>query len=407
MTLVVFGLTYLFLAIGKVPGLRTDRAGIALIGAASMLCVGLVGFDEAFSPMFLDYKVIVLLFGLMVLVGVLRLEGLFERLESLLDVGSSRRLLALTIGLGGALSAFLVNDIICVAFTPLVLGQCRRRGYNPLPHLIGLAMASNLGSAAAITGNPQNMYIGINSGISYLRFMAKLGPVAVLSLGLAYLLITWIYGNQLAGQGLTPEASDENKRILRSIPVMPTLIAVVAVLLFFSLPTTALPLVALGAAAVSTMSRTPPGKLFAQVDWPLLVLFAGLFIVVGGFRKHVLPIWGVTEWAWLRDEPLLALSGLSVVLSNLVSNVPAVMLFKDVIAAMPEDRRETAWLALSLSSTLAGNLTVLGSVANLIVVEGARREGVNVSFMQYARVGVPLTLLTLVIGIGWLALMRY
>ncbi|MFQ3593932.1 MAG: SLC13 family permease, partial [Gemmataceae bacterium] len=189
LVLVVFVVTYVLLALGRIPGLKTDRAGIALLGAASVLGLGLLSFEQAFSAQVMDYKTLVLLFGLMIVVGAVRLGGLFARAERLLRIARTpMALLAGTIMLAGVLSAFLVNDIICVAFTPLLLAECRRRGYDPLPHLLGLATGSNIGSAAAITGNPQNMYIGANSGIGYLRFLIKLGPPALLSLLVAFLL---------------------------------------------------------------------------------------------------------------------------------------------------------------------------------------------------------------------------
>jgi Na+/H+ antiporter NhaD/arsenite permease-like protein len=165
-------------------------------------------------------------------------------------------------------------------------------------------------------------------------------------------------------------------------------------------------LVALGAAAILLLDRVEPKKVYAHIDWSLLVMFAGLFVVVKAFEVQVLAKSGVAAWA-ARADPIWLLSGLSAVLSNLVSNVPAVLLFKPVIPAMPEAVQETAWLALAASSTFAGNLTILGSVANLIVVEQARKEGVAIGFWDYCRVGIPVTLMTLLTGAGWLTLARY
>lgn len=406
LTLAIFIVTYVLLAVGRIPGLKTDRAGIALLGAASLLASGLLSFDQAFSAAVMDYKTLVLLFGLMVVVGAVRLGGLFDRAQRLLRVASSAHaLLAGVLVLAGVLSAFLVNDIICVAFTPLLLAECRRRGYDPLPHLLGLATGSNIGSAASITGNPQNMYIGANSGIDYLRFLLKLGPPAILSLGAAFLLLAWLHRDRLRRRMAT--SLEIQPLELPPLASGPLILATLAVVGFFVVPSSLLPVVALVAAALCFLRRGSPRELLGEVDGGLLLLFAALFIVVGAFRVQVLPAWGIESWTWLRDDPLFALSGLSVLLSNLVSNVPAVMLFREVIQAMPPAQQETAWLALSLSSTLAGNLTLLGSIANLIVAEGARREGVEISFVEYARVGVPLTILTLAIGLGWLAGVAY
>ncbi len=182
-------------------------------------------------------------------------------------------------------------------------------------------------------------------------------------------------------------------------------VTVIAVTLFFTgLP---LELVALGAAAVLLLDRIKPAKVYRQVDWSLLVMFTGLFIVVHAFQIHVVSRWGIENWQWLLSRPVVLLSVVSAGLSNLVSNVPAVLLLEPVALAVPVATRETAWLSLAMSSTFAGNLTVLGSVANLIVVESAGREGVKISFWEYCKVGIPLTVLTLVLGIAWLQFVHY
>ena len=178
------------------------------------------------------------------------------------------------------------------------------------------------------------------------------------------------------------------------------IVTLAAVALFFSgLP---IALVALAAAAVLLLGRVRPEKIFVQVDWTLLVMFTGLFVVVHAFATNVVSHWGIENWRAITEHPVDVLSVVSAALSNLVSNVPAVLLFKPIIAAMPATSRETAWLALAMSSTLAGNLTLLGSVANLIVAENARRAGIKITFRDYLRVGLPLTTVTLTIGVGWL-----
>ncbi len=175
-------------------------------------------------------------------------------------------------------------------------------------------------------------------------------------------------------------------------------------LFFTGLP---LELVALGAAAVLLLERVQPKKVYAQVDWGLLMMFTGLFIVVHAFQVHVVAGWRIETWTWLLDRPTSLLSLVSAVVSNLVSNVPAVLLLEPVVQAVPVASREAAWLALAMSSTFAGNLTVLGSVANLIVVESARREGLAISFWEYCKVGIPLTILTLLLGMAWLEFVPY
>jgi len=390
----IFGLTYLALALGRVPGLRIDRAGIALVGAAAMLACGVLSMRDAAKAV--DHETIVLLFGMMVVVAHLRMAGFFalatERIAA--RFSAPLTLLAVIIGLSGVLSAFLVNDVVCVALTPLVLHLCRRLKRPPIPYLVGLATASNIGSVATITGNPQNIIIGSLSGISYLRFAARLAPVALIGLVLNFAVVAMVYRKTLGVAGEGPPAADERgrPRINRPLLLKSVAVTLVTVGLFFAGQPIAL--VALVAAGVLMLDRLRPEK-----------VYAGLFVVVHAFEVNVVRTWGIERFSAPGNSPVIPVSLLSVVLSNLVSNVPAVLLFKPLMAVIPD--REQAWLALSMSSTLAGNLTVLGSVANLIVVENARRAGTDLGFLEYLKVGVPLTILTIIVGIAWLTLTHY
>lgn len=414
-TTALFALTYIALAIGKVPGLRCDRAAIAFIGAALMLCTGVLTLREATAPESIDYETLFLLFGMMVVVGVLRISGFFIRLAhwSLDRISTPKGLLLVVILLSGLLSAFLVNDIVCLALTPLVLHLTRRLRFDPVPHLIGLATAANVGSTGTITGNPQNMIIGIQSRIPYLKFALHLMPVALIGLGITYGVILVVYRGALLGAAASsrgnPSAIHTDRiprgRVFRRLFCKSGIVALITVILFF----TGLPiaLVATGAAAFLMLTRLKPGRIFKQVDWTLLLMFVGLFIVVHAFQVHVVSHWGVENWTFILNHPVDFLSIASAALSNLVSNVPAVLLFEPIMHAMKPEYQQTGWLALAMSSTFAGNLTILGSVANLIVVENARREGVDVSFWEYCRAGIPITLLTLGVGIGWLEFVNY
>ncbi len=267
------------------------------------------------------------------------------------------------------LSAFLVNDVVCVALTPLVLHLCQRLKKPPIPYLVGLATASNIGSVATITGNPQNIMIGSLSHISYLQFAAVLAPVAAIGLVLNLFVVALVYRSTLTEPVEVPteDATPARPRVHRRLLIKSLAVALVTVGLFFAGQPIAL--VALVASGVLLLDRVRPEKVFGAVDWPLLVMFSGLFIIVHAFEVHVVRTWGLEQWHALLDSPVVLVSGLSVLLSNLVSNVPAVLLFKPLMDVMPQ--KELAWLALAMSSTLAGNLTVLGSVANLIVVESA------------------------------------
>jgi Na+/H+ antiporter NhaD/arsenite permease-like protein len=401
----IFGLTYLALTLVKIPGLRINRAGMGLVGAAAMLACGVLPLREAARAV--DYETIVLLFGMMVVVATLRLAGFFALATDWIATRFSRpfALLAVVIAVSGMLSAFLVNDVVCVALTPLVLHLCQRLEKPPIPYLVGLATASNIGSVATITGNPQNIIIGSLSHISYLRFAAVLTPVAAIGLVLNMIVVALVYRSSLVEPVDVPTevAIPARPRVHRQLLIKSLSVTLVTVGLFFASQPIAL--VALAASAVLLLDRVRPEKIFGAVDWPQLVMFSGLFVVVHAFEVHVVRTWGLDQWHALLEYPVVLVSSLSVLLSNLVSNVPAVLLFKPLMDVMPQ--KERAWLALAMSSTLAGYLTLLGSVANLIVVESARRAGTELSFLEYLKVGVPLTLLTTLAGIAWLSLVAY
>ncbi|WP_337175689.1 anion transporter [Paludisphaera sp.] len=400
----IFAAVYAALAIGNVPGLRLDRATIAMAGAAAMLATGVMDLGEAAGSV--DAGTIVLLYAMMILSGRLRLAGLFD---AAVEAVATRRpgpkaTLAIVVGMSGVLSAFFVNDVVCVALTPLIVGLCRRLGRPAVPYLIALATASNVGSTATITGNPQNMIIGSLSGISYARFAARLGPVAIAGLGLTYLIVATVYRKALREQS-PPRPGPPPLRRSRArtgLLVRSVIVAAATVAAFFAgVPA---PVAALAGAAALTLDRARPARDHESVDWPLLVMFAGLFAVVHGFEANVARRWDFSRWIG-DGSPVAPVSLASVFLSNLVSNVPAVLLFEPIIAGVSD--REAGWLALAMSSTLAGNLTLLGSVANLIVAEGARRDGERLGFLEFLKVGVPLTIATVGVGVAWLTLTAY
>lgn len=406
LVVIIFAATYAGLALGKIPGLLIDRAGIAVVGAAALLACGAMTMSEAAQAV--DYETIVLLFGMMVVVAYLELAGFFAWTAKFMAerFQNPYALLAAVIATSGTLSAFLVNDVVCVALTPLVLRLCRKSGKPPIPYLIGLATASNIGSVATITGNPQNIIVGSLSHISYARFAARLAPIAIVGLVLDFAVTALVYRSLLAADasaGATPAAEVRRPRVHHR-PLVKGLCVLAGVMIAF-FAGAPIALVALAAAGFVLLDRVRPEKIYREIDWTLLIMFVGLFVVVRGFEIHVVRQWGIDRISALGRTPVVLVSGLSLALSNLVSNVPAVLLFKPVIAVIPA--KEQAWLALAMSSTLAGNLTLLGSVANLIVVESARTDGVKIGFAEYLKVGVPLTLLTSLTGIAWLALTRY
>ena len=413
LTIGIFSATYLGLALGGIPGLRTDRTGIALAGAAAVIGCRLLSFDDAVKSV--DFATIVLLLGMMIVVEFLRRADFFRILadRALTHVQSPRALLAVVMSLSGVLSALLVNDVVCLALTPLVLHIARQLNVNPKPQLIGLALASNVGSVATLTGNPQNMIIGGLSQISYLRFAAKLAPIAIVGLIVSYLLTVLLFRSELRGEqtdGNRPQAAEPNhSRPIHSkkkhLLIKSLVVTGVAVMLFsVGAP---MEVVAIGAAGLLLIDRVRPEKIFRHVDWSLLVMFAGLFVVVHSFEVHVMKYVQIEQWSVIQSSPVAMLSLVSAVLSNIVSNVPAVLLFKQIVAGMPSQLHETAWLTLAMSSTFAGNFTILGSVANLIVVENAHKQGLVITLADYCRVGIPVTMLTILLGIGWLMFATY
>jgi Na+/H+ antiporter NhaD/arsenite permease-like protein len=404
-TWIIFALVYLGLAVGKLPFLHLDRAGIALVGATAMLVLRLVTFPEAVASV--DFATIALLFGMMVVVAYLRLGGFFRRVAATLlaRARTPHGVLAAVVGLSGLLSAFLVNDVVCLALGPVVLGMARRTRRDPVPYLVALATSANVGSVATITGNPQNMIIGTLSHLSYGAFATRLAPVAAVGLAVDYVVVALAFRGALAREIdeapasiVPPDPAGEPSRAL-----LPRGIAVLAglVLLFFA--GAPVELAALGAAAVLMLGRVRPERVYAQIDWNLLVMFAGLFVVVQGFEHHVVSGWNLERAGAGQGAPVAALTAVTAALSNLVSNVPAVLLLKSVVTSLGGDTRARGWVTLAMASTLSGNLTPIASVANLIVVEGARRAGVRLSLGAYCRVGIPVTLLTLAAGAAWLA----
>jgi Na+/H+ antiporter NhaD/arsenite permease-like protein len=408
-TWVVFALVYAGLAIGKLPFVRLDRAGIALVGATAALVLGIITFRQAVEAV--DFATIALLFGMMVVVAYLRLGGFFRRLASSLLSRATTPVgvLAAVVGLSGLLSAFLVNDVVCLALGPIVMSLARRVRRDPVPYLVALATSANVGSAATITGNPQNMIIGGLSHVPYARFAARLAPVAALGLVFVFAIVAVAFRSALAadtGEDARPSVAPGDPVAVPDPKLLPKGVTVLLGTIGCFFAGVPVEIVALGAGALLMLGRQRPERLYAQIDWNLLVMFAGLFVVVAGFELHVVSTWNLGWVASAGTAPVAPLAAGTAVLSNLVSNVPAVLLLKSIVAPMAPAAREHAWVTLAMASTLSGNLTPVASVANLIVLEGADRAGVRVSFWDYCRVGVPVTLATLGLGTAWLTFVQ-
>ncbi|GAB4496712.1 MAG: anion transporter [Anaerolineales bacterium] len=398
-TLLLIIMTLIGVAVGRYPWLRMNRATIALVGAIGLILLGAISLEQAYDA--IDMNTIVLLFAMMVLNVNLRISGFFQiAVQQVVQrANSPRKLLFLIILSSGILSALLLNDTIVLMFTPLVLDIAESLKRNPIPYLIGLVTAANIGSVAAITGNPQNMIIGIASRIPFVTFSAYLLPVSLFGLFIAWLFLVLLYPAEFVRQTFQ-EIPVLHLRTYQPL-LRKTLIAIALMILGFILGAP-IPLAALSAAAFLLITRRlKPQRVFLELDWALLVFFSGLFIVTGAIQTSGLAEGLFAVASPIAGQGVAALSLVSAVLSNLVSNVPAVLLFRPIISgfAIPEQ----AWLTLSMSTTFAGNLTLLGSVANLIVAEIARQRGVRLTFMEYLKPGLVITLTTLFFGILWLS----
>lgn len=390
--------TYLVLALGRLPGFRVDRTGAAIIGASLVMAFEVLTLEEAYAAV--DHNTILLLFGMMIVAANLRVSGVFAAVSAW-TVRHARHpltLLGAVILVSGVFSAFFVNDTVCLVLTPLVLDMALALGRNPVPYLLGVAMGSNIGSVATITGNPQNMMIGAFSGIPYRTFAAALGPVAAVGLVLAFLVIALLYRGEFR-RAETLAVPPRRARIHRPLAWKSLTVSALMLLGFFAGWPVAV--VAIAAAALLLLTRRlKPERIYREIDFSLLVLFIGLFIVIAGVEKALVSSGELTRAAGQGLESPVVFSAAAALLSNLVSNVPAVLLFKPLIPAFADPDR--AWLLLAMASTLAGNLTLLGSVANLIVVQKAGRRA-PIGFREYFRTGLPLTLLTMAAGV-WLLL---
>jgi len=396
--LAVFALTYVVLGLGALPPLRIDRTGAALVGATAMVASGALLPHAAIGAV--DFQTLALLFGMMIVVAHLRLSGFFAWLGSrTLALGRTPAgALALVTTLSAVLSAFFVNDTACILLTPFALETALAFGVTPVPFLLGVAMGANAGSVATLVGNPQNMLVGSFSHISYARFALILTPVAILSVIATIVVLRLAFRHQLEATRSPvkpPQAPVRHPAILRK-----TLI-VTGVLLIALLSGIPPGVAAMSAGAVLLVTRRiSPERVWVHVDWGLLAMFAGLFVVVRGIEVTGWMERGLALIPEVARGSLIALAATTTVLSNIVSNVPAVLLLRGWPAHF--ENPEAAWLTIAMASTLAGNLTLVGSVANLIVVEQARGRA-SISFLDYARVGVPLALGTIALGTGWIA----
>lgn len=397
----IFAFTYVAFSVGRVPGLRSDRVAASIIGAVLLVALGVLSVREAQAAV--DGATLGLLFGMMVLSAALDASGTFA-LVGWWVTGRARSPLGLLIAVSVAsavLSAFLINDVVCIAFTPLVLRIARAIDRDPKPYLLALATSSNIGSVATVTGNPQNILIASLSHISYGRFAASLVPVAMAAL-VVNVLVVWAVHRRGLGDGFAAARDQKRPKVYRRW-VRKSGLVMLAVLVAFVAGVPPVVASLLGAAAMLVTRAVNPKRLYARVDWTVLALFTGLFVVVAGVEKAGLADNLLAALQPMHPQSVWGLTAITAILSNLVSNVPAVMVLKSLVPHLPDPT--TAWLTLAMSSTLAGNLTLPGSLATVIVAERAKGRA-TISFLDFFKVGAPTAVVSLVIGAGWLALVR-
>jgi len=397
-TATIFILTYAGVALGRIPGFRLDRAGIALTGAALMMAVGAITPEEAYRA--IDLETLALLLGMMIVVAHLKLSGFFRLVTgwALAHAHSPLVLLTTVAVTTGVLSAFLVNDAVCLVMAPLVIEVTRSLRRDPIPYLLTVAMASNVGSTATITGNPQNMIVGAVSRIPYTTFAATLTPVAVVGLLFVILLVAALWWDEFRRPAqLTAKSSPP--RLHKPQLIKAVVVAFGVIVSFFAGVAVAKAAI-LGGALLLITRAIKARKVYREIDGSLLLLFAGLFVVVAAAEKILFTSEVVGAVQSFHLDNIYNLTAVTAVLSNII-NVPAVLALKPFVQGLVDQHR--IWLVIAMSATLAGNLTLVGSVANLIVAERARAAGIEMSFWAYCRAGIPLTAITLAFGAWWLS----
>lgn len=392
----VFAAVYLGMILGRIPGLALDRTGIALLGAIVLLASGSIATTDLYQAV--DLQTIALLFGLMILSAQFRLAGTYSFLVRAIGKQAFRppQLLAMILIMTAVLSAVLINDIVCLAVTPVVIEICQRRRLDAIPFLLGVACSSNIGSAATLIGNPQNILIGQTLELSFSGYLlASLVPV-VTSLLVLWALLRVQYKNRWQREYENREITAPPFSHWQTIKGSTLTIILLFIFLEGTLPRDVTVLTV--AALLLCSRRMRSREILGIVDWQLLVLFISLFMVTFSFRQYG-ALNAINEWILNLGVDLQSLEWLFVVsagLSNVVSNVPAVMLL------LPFAEHPMAGSVLALTSTFAGNLLVVGSIANIIVIDQAGRMGVNISWKQHARTGIPVTIVSLIMAGLWL-----
>jgi Na+/H+ antiporter NhaD/arsenite permease-like protein len=401
--LVIFAITYLGLAMGRIPGLKLNRVGIALLGAIAMMIFGNISTEEAVK--YVNWPTVCLLFGFFVISAQLRLSGFYNLVADGISarLGHPARFLLILMAVTGGLSAFLNHDIVCFVFTPIVAAALLRKQLNPAPFLIALAISSNIGAAATLIGNPQDMLIGQTAHLDFGRYMLWSIVPVTFAMACAYAIIWSLSKNNLQlAKPAAAETAAQSYPFNRAHTIKGVILLIAVIGLFFSsLPTEVVALAAAGIHLASPKFRTE--DLLGLVDWPILVLFIGLFVVTGAFVSTGFgdrAVQGLAHAGFNLDQPV-NLTVTTAFLTSLINNSPTVMLLLKVVNPLTP----TAAYILALANSFGGSLLIIGSVANLIMVQQARDLGIRISFWDFTRLGLPVTLAALAGLLAWVKLM--
>lgn len=406
--LIVFLVTYALIALRKIPGTKIGRGGIALIGGALMIVLGILPFTEIWT--YINYELLLLLFGMMLIVAGLESVGFFDIIVKRLIAGGSgrRKFLVSLMLLSATLSALMLNDAVVLLLTPVTVKCCRMLKADPVPFLVGLFISSNIGSVATAVGNPQNAYIATQAGITFIEFSVRMLPLMLITIFVAVAMIVLFFRKDLdriKDTGNADEIEEAEKDPLRLKAMFVLLLATVILFTLSDMLGIPLYVVALISGAVALLIGMTKGVkravwMVRRVDWSIILFFVGLFVLMGGVVTSGLltQITGLFPGFGEGETPSIAgLTALSAVLSNLFSNVPSVILISEMIPS-----QEVFWITLAASSTLAGNATLIGAAANMIVAEGAEKYNVKLDFWRAVKIGLPVAIVSLLITIVYM-----
>lgn len=395
--LIIFIITYIGIIFTRLPKVNIDRPSAAFTGAVAMIVFGIISFDNAIKA--IDFNTITLLLGMMIIVSTLKFEGFFSLIASkTISYSHSRnKLLIIIVFITGIASAFLVNDAVVLLFTPIIISICRKTKLNPIPYLIAEILSSNIGSAMTITGNPQNMLIGISSNISYLDFLIKLLPISIIGMIIIVFIVKLFYRKHFNDKSIL-EFETDYKYDFKKMRISVLIFLLVIIGFFFGkILSLSIPIISLiGASLILLFGKAKPSSVIKDVDWVLLLFFASLFILVSSIQSLGLLDSFINIELNENLSSIIGLHSLSLVMSQILSNVPYTVLMTPLMDVL---NNENLWLALASSATLAGNATIIGAMANLIVIESAEKENVKISFWEFFKIGIITTLITLILSI--------